>query len=110
MAWPESKGSIASAPIQCPMWSPTYGAPDASRTDLSPSAFQVAPPSVERNSSSDGHQRSMVVTITVPGRCGSTASPAKPKPLPGIGEMSFHAPLEGVYFHTEPALMPFGPG
>src|SRR5690349_1615415 len=89
---------------------PTYGAAEASRSDVAPSAFQVSPPSVVRNSSSDGHQRHRVVTITVDGRCGSTASPAYPKPVPGIGEMSFHAPLDGVCFQTEPALTPFGPG
>jgi hypothetical protein len=75
-ACPESKGSMASAPIQWPIPVPTYGAAEASRTDVAPRAFQVAPPSVERYSSSDGHQRSRVVTITVAGRWGSTASPA----------------------------------
>jgi hypothetical protein len=75
---PESKGSIASAPIQWPMPVPTYGAAELSRTEVAPSAFQDSPPFVDRYTSSEGHQRSRVVTITVEGCCGSTARPPKP--------------------------------
>ncbi len=27
-----------------------------------------------------------------------------------MGVMFFHAPLDGVYFHTEPDVTPLGPG
>ncbi len=45
---PESNGSMAIAPIQCPMPLPTYGAAELSRTEVAPRAFQEAKPSVER--------------------------------------------------------------
>ncbi|MFG3054732.1 hypothetical protein ACGFZP_27785 [Kitasatospora sp. NPDC048239] len=57
---------------------PTYGAAELSRSEAAPSAFQVAPPSVDRWSSSEGRRRSSVVTSTADGCCGSTASPAQP--------------------------------
>src|SRR5689334_4910423 len=75
---PDSKGSMASAVIQCPVLVPTYGAPEASRCDLSASAFQVVPPSLVRYTSSSGHHRSRVVTITVDGFCASTDRPENP--------------------------------
>ena len=71
---------------------------NGSRPDRAP----VCPPSVVRKISSPGHHLSRVVTITVPGWEGSTASPAQPNsPVIG-GVILVHVPVAVSSFQTSP--------